>query len=111
MAVIYQAKNKLNGHSYVGFDIKWPYRKSNHKSRVKHGSTLVFHNALRSYGWDNFEWNILEESDNPKLLLETREEYYIRKLNTHYENGQGYNMTYGGEGTLGKIVSEETRRK
>ena len=111
MAVIYKATNKINGHSYIGFDVKWPYRKANHKSRIKKGSTLVFHNALRSYGFENFEWEILEESEDKEKLLNEREEFYIRKYNTFYQNGQGYNMTMGGEATLGWIPSEETKRK
>lgn len=111
MAVIYKATNKINGHAYIGFDVKWPYRKTNHKSRMKKGSTLVFHNALRSYGFENFEWEVLEESEDKEKLLNEREEFYIRKYNTFYQNGQGYNMTYGGEATLGWIPSEETKRK
>ena len=37
------------------------------------------------------------------------EKEYIKKYNSYGENG--YNMTYGGEGTLGWIPSEETKRK
>jgi len=108
---IYKATNKVNNNCYVGFDCNWPYRKTAHKSAVKRGSNLVFHNAIRKYGFENFEWEILEESDNKDYLLKEREEFYIRKYNSHYINGTGYNMTFGGEATFGWIPSEETKRK
>lgn len=111
MAVIYCATNKINGHKYIGFDVKWPYRKSAHKSAAKHKSKLVFHNAIRSYGWENFEWEVLEQSDDKEYLLNERERFYIEKYNTFYLNEQGYNMTMGGEATLGHVMSEETKRK
>ena len=83
-----------------------------HKSAAKTGKNYVFHNAIRSYGWENFEWEILEESSNKEYLLNEREEYWIRHFNSHYvDGGKGYNMTFGGEATFGWVPSEETRRK
>ncbi|WP_230679239.1 hypothetical protein, partial [Streptococcus pneumoniae] len=76
---------------YIGFDCKWPYRKTAHKHAVKRGSTLVFHNAIRTYGWDNFEWSVLEQSEDKEYLLNEREKYYIQLYNTHYVLGEGYN--------------------
>ena len=35
----------------------------------------------------------------------------IIEHNTHFKNGHGYNMTYGGEGALGWIPTDETKRK
>lgn len=111
MYTIYKATNKVTGKSYIGFDKNWPYRKSAHRCAVKRGSTLVFHNAIRSYGWEAFEWSILEQSEDGKTLLNEREEFYIRQFNSHYFHGEGYNMTYGGEATLGWVPSEETKEK
>lgn len=111
MFTIYKATNKINGNSYIGFDCNWPYRKSAHKCAVKRGSNLVFYNAIRKYGWENFEWEILEQSDDKSYLLREREEFYIRKYNTHYIEGTGYNMTFGGEATFGWVPSEKTKQK
>lgn len=111
MYTIYKATNKITNHSYIGFDCNWPYRKAAHKCAVKRGSKLVFHNAIRSYGWDQFEWEVLEQSEDRNIMLKEKEEFYIRKFNTHYIDGNGYNMTYGGEATLGWVPSEETRKK
>lgn len=111
MAVIYKATNKTNGKSYIGIDKNWPHRKHAHKSAVKRGSTLVFHNAIREYGWDNFCWEILEKLDNYEFLLKERESFHINENNSHYINGNGYNMTEGGEATMGWSPSEETRKR
>jgi len=111
MPVVYKATNNINGKCYVGVDKNWPHRKAAHKCAVKKGSTLVFHNAIRQYGWKNFSWEILEESGNHQLLLNEREPFYINELNTHYLTGNGYNMTNGGDATMGWVPSEETKIK
>ena len=111
MFTIYKATNKVTGKCYIGFDCNWPYRKTAHKHAVKRGSTLVFHNAIRKYGWENFKWDAVEQSEDGNFLLSEREEFYIRKFNSHYIYGAGYNMTFGGEATLGWVPSEETRKK
>lgn len=108
---IYKATNKINGKSYIGFDCNWPYRKCAHKHAVKRESTLIFHNAIRKHGWENFNWEVLEQSENREVTLNLREEYHIKQYNTHYIHGNGYNMTYGGEATFGWVPSEETKRK
>lgn len=71
----------------------------------------MFHRAIRKYGWDSFTWEVLEQSEDGQLLLSEREEFYIRKFNSHCVHGNGYNMTFGGEATLGWVPSEETRKK
>lgn len=111
MITIYRAINKITGKSYIGIDSNWPHRKSAHKHAVKRGSNLVFHNAIRTYGWENFEWEIVEQSDDYAEMLNLREEFYIRKFNTHYLEGDGYNMTFGGEATLGWSPSDVTRQR
>lgn len=111
MKVIYKATNTINDKCYIGVDSNWPHRKHAHKCAVKRGSQLLFHKAIRKYGWENFKWEIIEESENIDLLLNEREEFYIRLNNSYHLDGNGYNMTYGGEATLGWSPSEETKLK
>lgn len=105
MGLIYQALNKLNGKSYIGQTIKTlRYRKSAHKSNTN-SRDCYFYNAIKKYGWDNFQWSVLEDNIEPKDLNE-KEIYWIQKLDTFKT---GYNSTNGGEQPT--QVSEETVRK
>ena len=115
---IYLATNLINGKIYVGqtktgrlnrrifehiHDI--PYTKN----------TCVFHAALAKYGINNFEFKILE-TNIPKDQIDNKEKYYIALYQSYYrdENGNptnGYNMTFGGQGTHGYIFTEEDKAK
>ena len=111
MKVIYQATSETTGKSYVGKDSNWPHRQIAHKhAAFTKRSNLIFHRALRKYGWDDFRWTVLTEVGDQDDL-DTLEEEMIRDLGTHYFFGDGYNMTFGGEGTLGWIPSQQTRDK
>lgn len=108
MGVIYYAKNKINGKYYIGKTMKTlKDRKRRHISSVNNGSDLCFHRAIRKYGEENFEWNVLFESSN-KNDLNKLEKFYINKYDT-YNNG--YNLTYGGDGSSGRVLSNETKMK
>lgn len=73
----------------------------------------VMQAAIAKYGWENIEHKILFEG----LLYEeatAKEIELIAKCKTNckkYGNQYGYNMTDGGEGTLGHVCSEEAKRK
>jgi group I intron endonuclease len=109
---IYTATNKINGKNYIGFDSKWPKRKYEHHYNSTVGSSnQVFYNAIRKYGWDNFEWNIIYQSHDAEHTLTVMENHFINEYRSyiHFENSNGYNMTLGGEGTVGHIHTLETR--
>jgi len=95
---IYKSTNKITGKSYIGFDSCWPRRKSVHKHHSKK-PTQKFHNSINKHGWDNFEWEIIYQSLDGKHCLNEMENYFIQLYDTF---ANGYNMTLGGEGTLGK---------
>jgi group I intron endonuclease len=102
---IYKATNKFNGDSYIGFDSNWPARYYKHKSLAKSTKlTYHFYNALRYYGFDNFEWEVIYQSKDRNYCKDVMEEYFITEYNT-YKNG--YNGTTGGEGSFGHIKSPE----
>lgn len=100
MIGIYCWTNKQNNKKYIGKSVDIQKRKEQHiRSAGKY--TTKFSKALYKYGWNNFEFEILEETTIEDL--NKKETYYIKKLNTHYLKGHGYNMNYGGdEPTLGE---------
>ena len=61
----------------------------------------VFHNAIKKYGWNNFDWQVIERCDSKKELDEM-EFHYIIQYNSFFRKN-GYNMTLGGEGGYGHI--------
>jgi len=101
-----------NGKVYIGLTTtSLKQRKKEHKSCAKAGIKQYLYNALRSYNMiDKFE---LIEIDTADTLEELREKeiMYIFEYNSHYIDGYGYNMTYGGEGVNGWVPNQEQRKK
>lgn len=99
---IYKITNKINGHSYIGQSIniknRWAAHKSYYKTNAPTKNNKYYncnlYTAMRKYGIENFNFEILEECS--KDLLDEREKYWINYYDT-YENG--YNMTKGGDGS------------
>lgn len=110
--VIYKATNTVNQKVYIGFDSRWPRRKAQHKHTARYGTetTNVFYNAIRKYGWDNFKWEVIYESDDGDHTLEVMENQFIMEHNSYVyaDDSNGYNMTLGGEGTLGHKKSQSS---
>jgi len=109
---IYKATNKINGKSYIGFAKRWPYRKTEHLNESYRVNAVCynthFHRAIRKHGWDNFDWEVLYQSSDGNHTLKVMEAHFISEYDT-FENG--YNQTKGGEGSLGRKHSEETKAK
>lgn len=93
---IYKFENKINHKIYIGQANNLSQRYKKHKNNINDISHQeIFYRALRKYGWDNFEYEILEEFyDYDKERLNKLEIYYIKKYNSL--NPNGYNMTKGG---------------
>ena len=106
---IYKATNNITGESYIGYAVKGlKKRKSDHKTSAKNGNGCYFHNAIRKYGWDNFNWILLEKGITDFEILQELEIYWIEQFDTFHN---GYNLTKGGGGSLGFHHTKETRRK
>lgn len=104
---VYVHINKINGKKYVGITSqKVEYRWKNGMGY----KGQPFYNAIKKYGWDGFEHEILasnlteDEANNFEIVL-------IRELDTLLENGNGYNKTEGGRGAKGRVVTEDTKKK
>lgn len=97
---IYSLTNNISQKKYIGYSNDPLKRLRTHKSQVKKGVKTKLYDAIRSYGWVNFSFNVIYESDNQYHTLNIMENYYINLYDTFNNR---YNMTLGGEGAIGNI--------
>ena len=102
---VYCHTNKKNNKKYIGITSKEPKRRWG-KNGIYY-QTQFFHRAINKYGWDGFEHDILY-MDLTEEEAKQKEVELIKKYNTKNRNF-GYNLTDGGDGTVGIVISEETR--
>ena len=100
MGLIYKIINTCNNKIYIGqttyaLNDRWCQHKSAVYDKTKHTYNYKIYKAMRKYGINNFNIEIIEEIDNNKL--DEREQYWIKYYNS-VENG--YNITYGGKGCI-----------
>ena len=107
--IIYLAHNTVNNKIYIGQTIqKLSARKHGHLFKVKKGFNSYFCNALRKYGIDVFEWDILEEVTIDEL--DNAEIFWIQYFK--YIGAELYNLTDGGNvGTRGYRFSDEAKQR
>lgn len=98
---IYVLTCRVNGKRYIGqsIDIK---RRWNEHRKCKSFAPMIS-KAIKKYGWENFDKEILEVCSKEKL--DEREIYYIAKYSPEY------NLTKGGDGHTGYSPSPEVRAK
>jgi len=109
--VIYLITNLVNNKKYVGQTKQGRAERRWQEHFVYTvNDSKVLHNAIRKYGAENFEFKLIE-TDILEELIDEREQYYIKYYNTFYLNGQGYNMTEGGQGIHGYMHTEETKQR
>lgn len=105
--VVYKHTNKVNGKIYIGIT-----GKKVPKYRWGRGSgyhnNIHFVNAIKKYGWDNFEHEILETGLTCKEAKE-REQFWIAKYNCNNPKF-GYNKTKGGDSAPNSDVCEVIRQ-
>lgn len=109
IAGIYGLKNKTTGKWYIGqsFDIvsRW---NAAYKNLRCSGQKKIY-NSLKKYGYGNFDKIIIEECQPVPWILNYREMYWIRKMDSI---NRGYNITLGGaSGSLQFITIERNRIK
>jgi group I intron endonuclease len=108
--IIYKVTNNINGKYYIGCTINsLNKRKRSHIDDSNRGSKLLFHLALKKYGQENFTWEIIDDLASNFEDLKLREMFWIWHWQSH--GPLGYNLTDGGDGTIGLIPKEETRKK
>jgi group I intron endonuclease len=96
-----------SGRIYIGITINVASRKSSYKSNSSKSQRLI-HASILKYGWENHIFEVIDSA--PANVLSSAEIDYIKKYNSyHKENKNGLNLTTGGEGVCGIIVSEERK--
>lgn len=105
---IYRLTNKVNGKYYIGKTVNFKHRMNGHKNSVKRGKHYLC-NAIRKYGWENFKQEILIDNV-PAEDLNNLEISYIDIFDA-INHKKGYNLTKGGEGTTGLIITDEHKKK
>ena len=105
--LIYKHTNTINGKCYIGQTCKGNpnYRWNNGKGYTVRNPNSHFARAIKKYGWNAFEHEIIEDNIQTLEQANKREEYWISYFNS-VENG--YNANSGGNS---KIPSKETREK
>lgn len=78
------------------------YRKLDCKRQPK------IYNAIKKYGYENFDTFVIEKCDAVDWILDYREMFWIRHFDSLY---RGYNCTIGGGGSSGRIMSISSKMK
>ena len=106
----YIITNLITGAQYVGITSRnHEVRFREHIQEANRGSQVKLHQAIRTYGAENFRVDVLA-SNIPDEGAAEAERYFIELYATHYDAG-GYNMTIGGPGTIGYHFTEEAKAK
>lgn len=107
---VYKITNKLTNKVYIGITNQGSgarYRHHWYESRI--GEPSPIHRSMAKYGEENFTLEIIDFADTYDELKE-KEKYWIKRYNST-DRSIGYNLTEGGDGTFGRMHSEETKEK
>ena len=102
-----------NGKKYIGITCKSPNGRWEGGTGYSAKTQPVMYNAIQKYGWENVEHKILYQGLTYEKAIEMEKQLIAQhKTNCkRYGDAFGYNMTDGGEGTLGHTVSAEARKR
>lgn len=95
--IIYKITNRINGKVYIGQTIHTlEQRWKQHLKNARNGVKTHLYSAIRKYGEENFEPEIICSADT-KEELNLLETYYIQEYNSI---DVGYNMVDGGNNNV-----------
>lgn len=109
MYTIYKLINKINGKYYIG-QTKLTLQRRSRSDGIGYKRSPYLYNAIQKYGWNNFEYEILDKTEIAEVadLLEISYIDYFDSKNDNF----GYNIVVGGNVSMrGRKHTEETRRK
>jgi len=101
---VYIITNKVNAKQYIGItkDIKRRW----HQHLSTNGSAPALHAAIKKYGLDGFVFSHICDAFNFESACDI-ERLLIQQHNT--KSPYGYNLTDGGEGVVGRPMTEEEK--
>lgn len=109
---IYKITNKKNGHSYIGqaknIDRRIYFHLLSTITETRSDYNYPLHIAIRKYGLDAFELDILEKCSIKDL--NSKEQYWIKFYHTYKQDPEysgGYNLTAGGKQSIRHIKLTE----
>ena len=94
---IYKITNLVNQKCYIGQTTNRPETRFKQHRSQKTCGTVALYRAFRKYGIENFEFKVILQCTKSDL------NYYEQSCIALYDSfgSNGYNMTLGGDGTLG----------
>jgi len=108
MIGVYKFTNKFNRKVYIGQSVNIEKRYKEHKRSINIDYNNYWINAIKKYGFDNFDFEVLIEC--PKENLNYWERFYISYYCSNNPD-YGYNKTSGGQIGFTYKVTEESRKK
>lgn len=103
LGVIYGIRNKISDKWYIGqTTMSTAERWHAHLKSARRGSKSPFHCALRAYGPDVWEVNVLYTTDGPPSELDSLEQTAIRDWRSQ-DRAYGYNILDGGSTSPAKL--------
>lgn len=114
MNYIYCFTNIINNKKYIGSTIKKPnIRYNQHIYNAFHENTHQYnyplYQAIRKYGLDNFEFEVLLSKDCDEATIRKIEAEYIKKYNTLSPNG--YNQTLDTDHPINNVEAYEKMKQ
>jgi group I intron endonuclease len=104
---VYLTKNKINGKQYIGDHST--NNLDDRKTKSYLGSGLLILEAIKKYGRENFQKEILEFFPTKQEAFDAQEKY-IRLHRTHVSQ-EGYNISWRGGHQVKNGISAETLSK
>lgn len=106
MAYLYRLTSP-SGKSYIGIAKDYRQRWQIHRYRAKRGHNSAIYSAIRKYKWESFSSEILVIGSFE--YVKELEVKAIAAFNTLYPHG--YNLTKGGDGSVGRHTPQHVRDK
>lgn len=112
--IVYKATNTSNGKIYIGKTVRClAHAKARHHQRAKfvwkYGCLSRFYTAIRKHGFAAFAWEVVYKGTSDEDI-QAKERELIQTYST-CDPAVGYNMTPGGDGGVGKKLSEAQKVK